>query len=175
MNSTKDPGNKRLFIIALRNLIAEILVFILLLIAVFQWVVGVTVQRGNDMYPFLMDGDIILYYRHADLLPSEAVVYETSGGHIRTGRIAAAGGSEIGAAGDGQLTVDGALLAVDEEHGICNKTYVPDDPRPAVVSNGSYYILNDKRDRMDDSRTYGEISSRNILGRIISVLRVRTI
>ena len=168
----EDKKNK--YYRALKRLLSEIVIYSLLILFIFTSVIGVTVQRGNDMYPFIRDGDIIIYYRHAGLLPTEAVVYKTSG-ILRTGRIAAASGSEIASTGDHQLTIDGAYLAIDEEHGIYSKTKVKEGFSPMRVSNNAYYILNDDRNRINDSRSHGEIPADMILGRIVSILRVRTI
>ena len=46
---------------SLRALITEALIVIAVLVLVFTFVLGVTVQHGNDMYPAIKDGDIVLF------------------------------------------------------------------------------------------------------------------
>lgn len=157
------------------GLIAEITIVAAFALLVYTCLFGVTMQRGNDMYPAIRDGDIVVYYRRGDLLPTQSVVYET-GGESRTGRVAACGGSEIGVTGDGHLTVNGIMLPAMPESGIMSDTLAEDpDAAPVIIDSGAYYILNDDRTRMTDSRTYGQIGRDNIRGRIVAVFRIRQI
>lgn len=168
-------NNEPLIRKSLIRLLTDISLTILFTALVFTFVFGICIQRGNDMYPSIRDGDVILYYRHPSLIQTEAVVYE-SGGLLRTGRIAAVSGTVISETNDHQITLNGIFLPEDPETGIYSKTFkAPDQELPATVSEGCYFILNDDRSRMSDSRSLGEIGRRQIKGRIITVLRRRNI
>ena len=160
---------------ALLSLAAEIGIFAAVLIIVFTVFFGITVQHGNDMYPALKDGDVVLYYRTDELINTEPCVYKAAGS-IHTGRVAATGGTVIGATGDLQLTFDGIYMPASAREGIYSRTYAAEgEPLPVTVKDGYYFVLGDNRESAEDSRVYGQISSRNVRGRIITVLRRRQI
>lgn len=160
---------------ALIRLTLDVLTTAVFTCLIFTFVIGVTVQNGNDMYPALRDGDVILYYRHPGFVPTEAVVYEVDG-TTKTGRIAAVSGTVISRTGDDQLTINGIFQPEDPDIGIFSKTLITDGTDlPYTVSKDCLFILNDNRKRLSDSRTYGEIERESVRGRIITVLRRRQI
>ena len=160
---------------ALKRLISELMIFTAVMMLVFTFVFGITVQHGNDMYPAIKDGDIVFYYRTHRILNTEAVVYRVSGKTV-TGRVEAVEGTVISVSGDLQMTFDGLYLPISRRDGIYTRTYASEDEKfPVTVKEGHYYILGDNRDEAEDSRTYGQVSSRNVKGRIVAVLRRRQI
>ena len=159
----------------LLGLIREILGLTVFLAVVFTFFFGVTVQHGNDMYPAIRDGDVILYYRTHELINTEPCVYK-SGGEVHTGRIAASAGTVISSTGDMQLTFDGVYLPISAADGIYERTYAAEgEILPAEVRPGYYFVLGDNRGSARDSRMLGQISKSGIRGRIIAVLRRRQI
>ena len=169
------PDGRKKYASALVRLAIEIAVLALFLLVTFRFFFGIAVQHGNDMYPALKDGDIVLYYRTSDLVNTEACVYRTDDG-IRTGRIAATEGIEISSTGDMQLTFDGVYLPPEPSSGIYERTYAGEQQiLPVTVGEGFCFILGDNRAEAADSRIYGQISRGNICGRIIAVFRRRQI
>ena len=157
------------------SLAAEIAFLVVTLTLLFAFALGITVQHGNDMYPAVRDGDVILFYRTGSLINTDACVY-VSGGELHTGRVAACSGTEISATSDMQLTFDGIYLPASPDNGIYDRTYAAEgQPLPVTVKDGYYFILGDNRNAARDSRIYGQISRRNIKGRIIAILRHRQI
>ena len=153
----------------------ELAALALFLLIVFRFFFGITVQHGNDMYPALRDGDIIIYSRTTELVNTEACVYRAEG-RLRTGRIAATEGTVISATGDMQLTFDGVYLPALPGSGIYDRTYAAEEQMlPFTVSEDAYFILGDDRANAEDSRVLGQIDARNIQGRIIAVFRRRQI
>lgn len=153
----------------------ELSVTIIMTALVFTFLLGITVQKGDDMYPALRDGDVIIYYRTTEMVPGEAAVYEHKG-HMRTGRIEGTPGMEISETKDHQLTIDGLYMPEYAVRGIFSKTFsAEDEDLPLIVGDDAYFILNDDRTRTTDSREYGEIKKKQIRGRIITVLRRRLI
>ena len=141
----------------------------------FTCLFGLETAAGNDMYPAVRDGDVLLYYRGADILPNDAVVYEHEG-ETRIGRVAAKGGSVLSFTGDRQLTIDGAYQPVQAREGIYFPTYLKNtEGYPVTLADGEFYILNDDRERDTDSRTLGVIRREEIKGRVVTVIRRRSI
>lgn len=166
-------SERKLYYKMVRQLAIEISVVCTAMIIMLTCVIGITVQTGNDMFPSIKDGDIVIYYRTTRLLPTETVVYRASDG-LHTGRIAASSGALINETGDHQLTVDGIYQPVSIKDGIYSLTYSGKKlDLPVTVGQDQYFILNDNRERMDDSRTYGAIDTGKVSGRVISVFRVR--
>ena len=157
----------------LRSLITEAVTVVIILAVVFTFIFGITVQRGNDMYPALKDGDIILFYRQGDPVNTEICVYRAAG-EIHTGRIAASAGTVISSTADMQLTFNGIYMPPSAADGIYDRTYAADgQPLPVTVKDGHYFMLGDNRSDARDSREFGQISRKSIQGRVIAVLRIR--
>lgn len=147
----------------------------LILTVVFTVFFGVTVQHGNDMYPAIRDGDVILYYRTGNLVNTEACVYK-AGDRLCVGRVAATEGTVISMTGDMQLTFNGIYYPAAPTEGIYDRTYAAEgQDLPLTVREGHYFVLGDNRSSAQDSRICGQISSKNMRGRIVAVLRRRQI
>ena len=158
-----------------RNLIIEIAILVAALIILFTFFFGITVQHGNEMYPALKDGDIVLYYRTSELINTESCVYKAAG-EIHTGRLVASTGTLISSTADMQLTFDGIYLPPSPNDGIYDRTYAAEgEPLPVKVKENHYFVLGDNRCTASDSRVFGQISRKSIKGRIIAILRVRWI
>lgn len=136
-------------------------------------VFGVAVKEGEDMYPRIRDGDLMVFYR----LPQEYhvgdVVTFVQGDRRYTARIVAQGGDEVDVDGEGQLKVNGI---VQEE-----EVFYPTEPAdggidlPCSVSEGSVFLLCDFRTQGTDSRVYGPVDIADLDGKVISILRRRGI
>ena len=152
-------------------LFAELLIITVIATLVFTDLFGMIIQRGNDMYPAVRDRDIVVFYRRSDPVRTQAVVYMKNGS-LHSGRIAAAGGSVIGHTEDNKLTIDGLFLPAEPSSGIYSDTMTAgSDYIDLKLEPGTYYILNDNRERMSDSRSYGAVRNEEIKGNIVAVLR----
>lgn len=170
----QESENKRIKR-SVRSLITEIALLTAALAVIFTFFFGMTIQHGNDMYPALRDGDVILYYRLAEPVNTEACVY-VSEDRLRTGRVAATAGTVISATGDMQLTFNGIYSPAAPGSGIYDRTYAAEgEPLPITVEEGYYFMLGDNRSAAEDSRILGQISRKNVKGRIVAVLRRRQI
>lgn len=175
MGTIIGSEEKRAYILSLKKLVTEIIVMGLILTAVFTLVFGITVQHGADMYPAIRDGDIVLYYRIGKVMNTDAVVYK-AGEETYIGRVAACEGTEIDITSDMQLTIDGIYMPISPDSGIYSRTYAAEGEKyPVTVRTDHYYILGDNRDVAEDSRMFGQVSKRNIKGRIVTILRRRQI
>ena len=130
----------------------------------------ITQVHGNDMFPSMKDGDLIICYRLQRQFAKNDVVVYTENGHYRVGRVAARELDLLDLSDSGMLTVNGASQSGD----ILFPTY----PRegavyPYRVPEGMYYLLGDYRTKATDSRDHGPVSEERIVGKVITVLRRR--
>ena len=154
---------------ALRSLLIKLAVIALLLWLALTFVFGVFRLSGNNMYPMLKDGDLCVTYRLDDYHSGDVVAYRIDG-HVRFGRIVARGGD----------TVDG-----DEQGVLINSLYPSEEvfyptqmletalDLPVTLGEGQLMILNDYREDLSDSRTYGVIDEDDLEGKLIFIFRRR--
>lgn len=128
--------------------------------ALFAFVFGIFICHGSHMSPGVSDGDVCVVYRKGDISRNDIVAYKR-GGKLRFGRV-------IGIPGD-RLDVQQNQLLVnsvpENREYVTSKTGMP-------TSVSSYYVMNDCRADENDSRTQGQISRSDIVGRVIFLWRV---
>ena len=136
-----------------------------------HFVVGVYINHSNTSYPMIKDGDLCLTYKLAKQKNGDAIAYQYDG-KIRFGRIVALPGDVVDI-NEGNIIVNGygvydkAVYATPAEGSAI--TY------PYKVQPDTVFVLNDYREDITDSRTYGNISISDIKGKVIMVLRLRGI
>ena len=134
------------------------------------FVVGVFVNHSNDMYPSVRDGDLVITLRVKNSVYGDVVAY-TVNGTRHFGRVVAMGGDEVYIDEDGRFTVNG--------YSQVETIYYETKPAeggvtfPYTVGEGELFILNDLRDNVTDSRTFGSIPAQNVEGSIVLSLRRR--
>lgn len=154
---------------AIIKLVVVVLVGWLLVGVIF----GVTVKEGEDMYPRIRDGDLMVFYRLPQDYHIGDVVTFRKDGRRYTARIVAQGGDEVDVDDEGQLKVNGS---VQEE-----EIFYPTEPAdggidlPCKVPEGSVFLLCDFRTQGRDSRAYGPVEIGDLDGKVIAILRRRGI
>ena len=93
-------------------------------------------------------------------------------GKVKFGRIVAKAGDEVDI-NDSFVKVNGYGLSEDVVYPTTSEGSLISFPY--VVQEGSVFVLNDFRDDIDDSRTYGAVSLDDCEGKVILVLRRRGI
>ena len=145
---------------------------LLLAVIVFKFIYGIYIMHGNYMFPALRDGDFVITYRLEVPRSSEIVAYK-AGGKYYLGRVVAGEGDIVEIGENGELLINGGTPAEEifyptlraEESEI---TY------PYQVSDGCVFVLNDYRTLENlDSRTMGEISRKDLGGKLAFLLRRR--
>lgn len=147
-------------------------VFVLFVYILFYWVVGFTSMPNSDMYPRLDPGDLLLYYRlDKDYKVQDIVVYEQDG-HRFVSRVIAVEGDTVEITDSESVMVNGHTLI---ENNIFQSTprYVGDafPEYPLKVPEGTVFVLADARNGGVDSRYYGPIPEKDIMGKVITVMR----
>ena len=153
-------------------LLLRIILIVLIGVLVFTKVFLITRVSGNDMYPALRDGDLIVAFRlNRKYEKNDAVVYTCGDGRL-VGRIAALAHDTVMIDEHGILSVNGT-----EQIGeILFSTYAEKElSYPYTVPDGCVFILNDYRTHGEDSRKTGGVRLENIEGKVITLLRRRGI
>lgn len=152
---------------------AEILRFLTRL-AVFAALCGVlfglAVVPGSTMVPRLCGGDLVLFSRFERGTAAGQVVLYRQDGTLRLGRIAARGGDTVTVTDTGVLIINGSTVA---EPDITTPTQpVEGGPDyPVTLAEGELFLLCDARTTGADSRLYGPIPQRQVLGTALAALR----
>lgn len=145
-----------------------LLVFLWLLFGVFF---GITPMRGDDMFPRISSGDVLLYYRLERNFSSGDVLVFKKDGKIRTGRVVAHGEDTVEITGEGELKVNGSIVV---ENNVFYKTYPYGKKRvkyPLSLKKDEVFILCDYREGGKDSRYFGAVTKKEIKGKVITILR----
>lgn len=164
----KPPG-------PLLQLLIKIALLVVLAVIMLTFVLGVHVQQGNSMYPFLMDGDLLITYKLDAYRVGDAVAYrDPETGETAISRIVAIGENTIQVTEYGELLINGTA---PEE-----KVFYPTTPLedssveyPYIMRKGGYFVLDDYRTEGHDSRQFGQLLKEELLGKVVYVFRRRGI
>lgn len=130
----------------------------------------VTQAEGQDMFPAVKDGDLLIAYRLQRRWAQDDLVLYRQEGVLRLGRVAAVGGDVVMLEEDGTLRVNGTLHAGE----VLYPTYPAGGVTyPYTVPEGCLFILNDYRTRGRDSRHFGAVPQQDAAGKVITLLRRR--
>lgn len=153
------------------SLVKNIAVMAVLILAAFSQVFLLTVAKGTDMYPAVLDGDIILGYRlDTNYLKNDVVVCEVDGKEV-IGRIVAREGDSVNITKEGTLFVNGT----EQTGEIAFPTNPGKQTYPYTVPEGCVYLLGDYRTNTTDSRDFGPVEEKQIKAKVVSIFRRRGI
>lgn len=139
--------------------------------AAFTFVLGMSVHYGNNMYPAVHDGDLLVSFRMQKPFINAVVLYRVNG-KTEVGRVIALEGSVVDISENGSLTVNG--VTPSEE--IFYATYQAENSPisfPYTVESGKVFILNDFRQDTNDSRVFGAIAREDLKGPMLFTVRRR--
>ena len=165
----KKPPRKKSALHALLMLCVKLLVVAVIGWAALTFVFGVFRLAGNNMYPMLKDGDLCVTYRLEEYHSDDVVAYRVND-RIRFGRVIARGGDTVD--GDEQGVLVNGLHPSEE---IFYPTQILDTglTLPLTLAEGECLVLNDYREDLNDSRTYGVIDEDDLEGKVIFIFRRR--
>lgn len=130
----------------------------------------ITRVKGNDMFPALKDGDLVIAFRLQREYAKDDVVIYTDANTNRIARIAALENDLVSFGESGVFYVNGAVQRGE----IVYPTYPKEELNyPLTVPKGSLFLLGDHRTQAFDSRDIGTISKDHINGKVITILRRR--
>lgn len=153
------------------SLLGNMAIMIALILISFSKIFLITIANGTDMYPAILDGDILLGYRlEKNYIKNDVVVCEINGEQI-IGRVVAKEGDSVNITEDGKLFVNGT-----EQIGeIAFPTFPKEQTYPYIVPERCIYILGDYRTNTTDSRNFGSVQIEDVKAEVISILRKRGI
>ena len=163
----KPISTKRLAI----NLMIKIAAIALAVWLVFAFVLGISINYGNNMHPAVNDGDLVVSLKLQRPYLNAAVLYRHDG-KTRTGRVVGLPGNVIDISEKGELLVNGAIASEDVYYPT-KKAENSKVTYPYTVEEGRAFILNDYREDTDDSRSFGAVSLDDIEGPLIFSMRRR--
>jgi len=135
------------------------------------FVFGLHRQSNAEMNDSVKEGDLLIYYRLEKPVSGSVVVYKGADGEVHCGRIAAIGNDEI-ALESGGVDVNGVPMPQTIQYDTTEAEGSTVE-YPYCVPADSYFILNDYRPDTDDSRMYGAVDKKDVLGCLCFVLRRR--
>lgn len=154
----------------LAKLLIKIAVLTIIVVIVLTWILGLHRMTGNNMFPFVKDGDLCIAYKLDDYTTGDVVLYRNDEGKMKLGRIVAVGGQSVDFPKDGGYTVDG--YQPSEE--ITYQTFGADGVKyPIDVGEDEAFIMNDFRSDTDDSRQFGCVKKSDIDGKLLLLIRRR--
>ena len=149
------------------------LLFRILFLALLGWflfskVFFIAQAKGNDMFPAIKDGDLVIGFRLQKDYVKDDVVVCTVDGNTHIGRIAARGSDRVMMDESGELQVNGTTQGGE----IMYPTYAKDGLKyPYEVPEGEVFLLGDYRTRAKDSRDFGTVPMKDVKGKAITILR----
>ncbi len=138
---------------------------------VLAFVLGITINYGNNMHPAVNDGDMIVSFKLQSPYLNAAVLYKHDG-KSRTDRVVGLSDDVIDITENGELFINNALASED----IFYPTHKDENSNiqfPYTVEEGRAFILNDYRENTDDSRSFGTVALKDIDGPFLITMRRR--
>ncbi len=160
------------------------------IVGVFGVLLGVDRVSGESMYPYLNNGDWIVYSRVGGRIQrGEIVVFEKNGENL-VKRVAGLPGDTVEVLASGNDVIVNGVRDMTLETNPAGNSYLQDrneegghaadgnadEPgTPLTVLDGQYMVLGDNRRISIDSRDdrVGTVRQKDILGRVILVVRTR--
>ena len=167
MFSTKYIPHERR---ASRVILAVLFMSVLSAIVIRQWVIGTVAIKGLSMYPTLNNGDRFLFHRWpywaADPQRGDIIViHDPMDAELEIKRVVGLPGDVVQIR-DGYVRINKKVV----EELYLESTMRTDSgelgPKVTLVPEGRYYVLGDNRPVSRDSRTFGPVSRREVLGKI---------
>lgn len=154
------------------RLIRRIVIICIIGWILFSHVLLVTQMKGQDMFPSVKDGDLVIAYRlQKEYVKGDIVVCEIDGRQY-IGRIVANATDVVNIGESGTLVVNGTLQSGE----IVFPTYAKDSVSyPYRVPEGHVFLLGDHRTESTDSRDFGPVPVEKVLGKVLTILRRREI
>ena len=152
------------------NLLLRIIILIIIGYLIFSQVFLLARVKGNEMFPALKDGDLIVGFRlQKDYIKNDVVTYMVNG-QRKVGRYVAQEGDVLNMDDSGSLRINGTVQSGE----IMYPTFAKEGIEyPYQVPDDHIFILGDYRTQTIDSRDFGPIPMDDVEGKVITILRRR--
>ena len=155
-------------------LVVKIAVIVVIGILLFTFLYGAARYQEPSMNPAIKDGDLVLFYRYNknSYLPQDVILLDYNG-QRQARRVIATVGDVV------DITENGLIIngAAQQEPEIFQRTerYRDGVNFPLTVPDGHVFVLADRRVDATDSRIYGPVRVDDTLGKVMTVIRRRSI
>lgn len=132
---------------------------------------GIAVVEGSSMNPNYMDSDLVLFTRvHGTLDRGGVVLVRPDDDRVLIKRVVGLPGEEVYIdQRTGAVMIDGEELEEAYIQGSTRRSSI--EEYPITLGEDEYFVLGDNREKSMDSRDYGPVSSGQIKGEILVILR----
>ncbi len=152
------------------SLVIRIMILAAAAYVLFTQVFLITQAKGNDMFPAIKDGDLIIAFRLQENFAKNDVVVYQNGDTTYLGRIVARENDVVTLDDSGTLLVNGTVQRGEIVYPTLAKEGLH---YPLRVMAGKIFLLGDHRMEALDSRDFGPIPMEKVKGKIITILRRR--
>ena len=171
-NASIDEKKKKRQQRRLKELIIKTIILIVGVVLLLSVVFSVHVMHGNEMYPSIRDGDLVISLRLVRTYMADHVFEYKYDGQTHYGRIVAIAGDRIEFDGNGYYKINGSTPSEDQFY-----QTLPDNSSgivfPYIVPEDSVFILSDYRIQSEDSRVFGAIPIKDLVGEVVLQFRRR--
>jgi signal peptidase I len=159
----------------LLTLLFKIALISITLILLFTFLFGFIRFQEPSMDPAIRDGDLVIFYRYTKVgfLPQDVIALKVDG-ERQIRRVVATAGDVVDITDEGGLVINGALQQESHVYGATER-YEDGVDFPLSVPEGHVFVLGDMRAGTKDSRIYGSVSIDDTLGKVMTVIRRRSI
>lgn len=130
----------------------------------------ITRAKGNDMFPAIKDGDLVIAFRiQKEYVKDDIAVYQNNDSFY-LGRVVARETDVVTLDESGTLLVNGTVQRGE----IVYPTLAKEGFNyPMRIEEGDLFLLGDHRMESQDSRDFGPIGLKQVKGKVITILRRR--
>ena len=159
-----------------QSFLLRLAVFLLVLWVLFFQIVGITICASADMHPRIDAGDMVFFYRldkdvHAqDVIVAEKSLDGVAEPKVMVLRVVAVAGDTVEITEDARLVVNGNTM-IEPNIYYSTPRYEEFSEYPLTLEAGQCFVLADSRDGGVDSRYFGPVSTDEILGSVITIVR----
>ena len=169
---SNEEKKKRRYKKRLQELIIKTVVLIVGIVLLTTVFFSIHVMHGNDMYPSIRDGDLVITYRLVNTYMADHVFEYKQDGITHFGRIVGVAGDRIEFDGNGYYKINGNVPAEDQFY-ITEEVKSSGIKFPYTVPDDCVFILSDYRIQSEDSRVFGGIPIKDLVGEVVLVFRRR--
>ena len=155
-------------------LVLKIAALVLIFVLLFTFLFGVMKSKDLSMDPSIKDGDLVFFYRSvkSGYMPRDTVIVDIQG-QKQIRRVVATEGDLVDVT-EGNLIINGAIQQETDIYQMTDR-YTGEIEFPLIVPDGQVFVLGDNRINATDSRIYGCVKIDDTRGKVMAVIRRRSI